>query len=199
ISRIAIARALAVVCVEGIVWSVPTGRRDAAAGRRARTDRRRRPIVISSSGPRIERYPHHRERPMRHSLYQYEQLKRLLEPRSVAVIGASRTAGAFGNRVMQHLAGYEGKVWAVNPKYDTVEGRPCVPSVDALEESPDCVVITVPREHVEANALACARRGAGGLVIFASGYAEVGTPERIAQQQRLTEIAQRHGMPIIGP
>src|SRR5690606_14822520 len=48
-------------------------------------------------------------------------------------------------------------------------------------------------------ALACARRGAGGLVIFASGYAEVGTPERIAQQQRLTEIAQRHGMPIIGP
>lgn len=136
---------------------------------------------------------------MRQSLYQYEQLKRLLEPRSVAVIGASRTPGAFGNRVMQHLAGYEGKVWAVNPKYDSVEGRPCLPSVDALEESPDCVVITVPREHVEANALACARKGAGGLVIFASGYAEVGTPERIAQQQRLTAIAQEHGMPIIGP
>ena len=55
---------------------------------------------------------------------------------SVAVIGASRTVGAFGNRVMQHLASYEGKVWAVNPKYDSVEGRPCVPSVDALEELP---------------------------------------------------------------
>lgn len=136
---------------------------------------------------------------MRQSLYEYQQLKRLLEPRSVAVIGASRTAGAFGNRVMQHLAGYEGKAWAVNPKYDTVEGRPCVPSIEAIDESPDCVVITVPREHVEANALACARKGVGGLVIFASGYAEVGTPERIAQQRRLTEIAHEHGMPIIGP
>lgn len=136
---------------------------------------------------------------MRQPLYEYKQLERLLAPRSVAVIGASRTAGAFGNRVMQHLASYEGKVWAVNPKYDTVEGRPCVPTIEAIDESPDCVVITVPRDHVEANALACARKGVGGLVIFASGYAEVGTPERIAQQQRLTGIAQEHGMPIIGP
>ncbi len=136
---------------------------------------------------------------MRQSIYEYEQLKRLLEPQSVAVIGASRTVGAFGNRVMQHLASYEGKVWAVNPKYDTVEGRPCVPSIDAIDESPDCVVVTVPREHVEANALACARKGVGGLVIFASGYAEVGTAERIAQQRRLTEIAAEYRMPIIGP
>src|SRR5690606_11671185 len=54
-------------------------------------------------------------------------------------------------------------------------------------------------DHVEANALACARKGVGGLVIFASGYAEVGTAERIAQQQRLTAMAEEHGMPIIGP
>lgn len=136
---------------------------------------------------------------MRHSIYEHAQLKRLLEPHSVAVIGASRTEGSFGNRVMQHLKGYDGKVWAVNPRYDTVEGRPCVASVDAIDEAPDAVVIAVPREHVEAGVLACAKKGAGGVIIFASGYAEVGIPERAAQQQRLAEIAEQYGMPIIGP
>src|SRR5690606_18049786 len=186
-------------CDEGIVGSALPGTGETAAGRRSRADRRRRAVVLSS--PRSPERPAHAspERPMRQSLYTYEQLKRLLEPRSVAVIGASRTPGAFGNRVMQHLASYGGKVWAVNPKYDSVEGRPCVPSIEAIDESPDCVVITVPRDHVEANALACARKGVGGLVIFASGYAEVGTAERIAQQQRLTAMAEEHGMPIIGP
>jgi acetate---CoA ligase (ADP-forming) len=136
---------------------------------------------------------------MKRDLYTSRELGRMLAPRSIAVVGASETAGNFGRRSVENLRDYTGIAHAINPKYTEVAGRPCAPSLRALDHSPDCVVIAVPRERVEPLVEEAAAVGAGGVVIYASGYAETGIAERIAQQERLAAIGRAANMPIIGP
>ncbi len=133
------------------------------------------------------------------AIYTHEQLKRLIAPRSIAIVGASPRAGAFGERTLANLSGYAGDVYLVNARYQEISGRPCYPSVAALPQVPDCVVITVGREAVEDVVRECGQCGVGGVVIYASGYAELGTPERIAEQQALTDLARQHNVRIVGP
>jgi len=68
-----------------------------------------------------------------------------------------------------------------------------------LPETPDCAIVTVPRSAVEPVVRECAERGISGAVIFASGYAESGLPERRAEQERLSQIARATGLRIVGP
>ncbi len=64
---------------------------------------------------------------------------------------------------------------------------------------PDCAVITAAREAVEEIVLDCAKAGVGGVIVFASGYAETGRADRIAAQARLAAIARETGLRIVGP
>ncbi len=137
-------------------------------------------------------------RPSR-SLYRYDQLDRLLNPASIAIIGASARPGAFGERVQANLCGYTGRLHLVNARYETLGGLPCHPTLSALPEVPDCAVICVAREAVEPVVEECIAKGVGGAIIFASGYAETGKPERAAQQAWLARRAREAGLPIIGP
>ena len=135
----------------------------------------------------------------RTSVYRHAELTRLLHPASVAVIGASTRAGSFGERVMNNLRHYGGRYYPVNARYEQIAEQRCYPDVASLPEVPDCAVVTAPREAVEEIVLDCARIGVGGVIIFASGYAETGKPDRIEQQQRLAAIARETGMRIVGP
>ncbi|QHE84188.1 acetate--CoA ligase family protein [Hydrogenophaga sp. BPS33] len=126
-------------------------------------------------------------------------LQRLLSPSSVAIVGASPTPNSFGERALRHLEGFAGRIHLVNAKYPRIGDRDCHPSLKALPEVPDCVLITVGRESVEAVVRECAALGVGGAVIFASGYAETGKPERAAQQETLGRIARDSGLRLIGP
>lgn len=126
-------------------------------------------------------------------------LLRLLEPESIAIVGASPTPTSFGARTLANLARYPGRIHLVNAKYAQVGDLPCHRSVADLPESPDCVVIAVAREAVEPIVHECVARKVGGIVIYASGYAETGKAERVAQQARLTDIALASGIPIVGP
>src|SRR6266567_8176945 len=81
----------------------------------------------------------------------------------------------------------------------SLHGARCYPSLAALPEIPDCVVVALPREGVEAAVEECAARGVGGVVIYASGYAETGLAERAAEQARLSAIAAAAGTRIVGP
>lgn len=126
-------------------------------------------------------------------------LQRLLSPASVAIVGASPTPNSFGARALQHLSGYAGRIHLVNAKYPRIGERDCHPSLSALPEVPDCVLITVGREAVEPVVRECAALGVGGAVIFASGYAETGKPERAEQQATLGRIARESGLRLIGP
>ncbi|MBV8652045.1 MAG: CoA-binding protein, partial [Alphaproteobacteria bacterium] len=132
-------------------------------------------------------------------LYHRADLARLIDPKSVAIIGVSANPGGFGSRTLANLRHFTGRSYAINPKYETLHGVPCYASLAALPEVPDCVVIALPREGVEAAVEDCAARGVGGVIIFASGYAETGLAERKAQQQRLTAIGAAANMRIVGP
>jgi acyl-CoA synthetase (NDP forming) len=137
-----------------------------------------------------------RDRP----LYGRADLARLIDPKSVAIIGVSAAAGGFGSRTLANLAGFGGRIYAINPKHQELHGVRCYARLAALPEVPDCVVIALPRAGVEAAAEDCAARGVGGVVIYASGYAETGLAERKAQQERLAAIASAsRGMRIVGP
>lgn len=131
--------------------------------------------------------------------YTRARLQRLLSPASVAIVGASPTLNSFGERALRHLEGFEGRIHLVNAKYERIGERACHPSLSALPEVPDCVLIVVGREAVEPVVRECAARGVGGVVIFASGYAETGKPERAEQQATLARIACDTGLRIIGP
>ena len=106
---------------------------------------------------------------------------------------------SFGARTIANMARFEGKILRINPRYDRIGDAPCYPSVSALPEKPDCAVLAIPREATEEALLDCAKNGVGGAVVFASGYAEIGTPERQAEQERITAIARAAGLKVVGP
>ena len=126
-------------------------------------------------------------------------LDRLFAPRSIAIIGASDRAGSFGQRAQANLEDFAGDLYLINPRRDEIGGRPCFASVADLPATPDCVLIATPRETVEPLVDSCAAAGVGGCVIFASGFSEVGTDDRIALQQRISARARAAGMRIAGP
>jgi len=136
---------------------------------------------------------------MSRPLYRHADLERLLNPASIAVIGASPRPGAFGQRLLQNLSRYSGRVYPINAKYDRINDIPCFPDLVSLPEVPDCVVIAAAREQVEPLMRECGRLRVGGVVLFASGYAETGKPERIAEQAELVRIARECGVPLVGP
>ncbi|MDT7953627.1 MAG: acetate--CoA ligase family protein, partial [Acetobacteraceae bacterium] len=131
--------------------------------------------------------------------YARERLARLITPGSVAVIGVSERAGAFGSRVMANMAGFDGRLYQVNGKYQELGGRACHPSLAALPEVPDCVVVAAGRDAVEPIVAECARLGVGAVVILAAGFAETGKPEHVALQARLVAMAGEADMRLVGP
>jgi acyl-CoA synthetase (NDP forming)/GNAT superfamily N-acetyltransferase len=120
-------------------------------------------------------------------------LRFLLEPRSVAVIGASRRPHTVGRSILHNIVtgGFAGKVYAVNPHGHSMEGIHCVATVDDLPESPDLAVLAVPAAAVPEVAAACGRRGVRALTVITSGLAARG-PDLLA-------ICRRHGMRLVGP
>ena len=136
---------------------------------------------------------------IRRPVYRHRDLERVLNPASIAVVGASARPGSFGERLQANLSGYEGRVYLVNARYEQLGDRKCYPSLAALPEPPDCVAVAVPREAAELVAREAGQAGAGGVILYASGYAETRKPERIAEQERLTALAQEYRLRILGP
>ena len=120
-------------------------------------------------------------------------LSRLLKPRAVAVFG-----GAWAAEVIKQLRafGYEGAIWPVHPHKREIEGVAAFASLDALPGPPDAAFIGVNRHETIRLVGELSRRGAGGAVCFASGFAETG-PEGAALQAELARAA--GDMPLLGP
>lgn len=135
----------------------------------------------------------------RTELFGRKELTRLINPASIAIIGASESPGSFGARTMENLSTFGGRLFPINPKRSEIFGHKAYPTIEALPESPDAVVISVPQEQVADLARRCAAKGIGGAIIYSSGFAELGTEDRTAAQRELAEIAKSTGMRIIGP
>ena len=123
-----------------------------------------------------------------------------LEPRSVAVIGASRTRGSIGAELFRNMIdlGFEGPVFPVNPKAEVVQSVSAYPSVTAIPSPVDLAVIVVPAAAVLDVAHECAEKEVRGLLVISSGFAEVG-PTGVELQRELVDLSRRYGMRIVGP
>lgn len=132
-------------------------------------------------------------------IYTRAQLERLIAPKSIAIVGASPRAGSFGLRTLENLAHFRGAIWPVNAKYEKIGEHACYPSLAALPGKPDLVALVVPREGVEAALGEAAAAGAGGVVVYASGYGEMERDEGAAEQRRLAALVQAARMPMLGP
>ncbi|KMO43186.1 CoA-binding protein [Methylobacterium tarhaniae] len=135
----------------------------------------------------------------RRSPYACEEMRRLVAPESVAVVGVSERPNAFGSRTVANLKAFDGRLYQINAKHAELAGQPCYPTVADLPETPDCVVIATPREAVEPVVRECAAKGVGAVLVLAAGFAETGKPEHVAHQRRLVEIARGANMRLVGP
>lgn len=127
-------------------------------------------------------------------------LRPLLAPRSIAVIGASESPDSWApeiERSLRHI-GYEGELYPVNPKYDRVWGRTCHASVLDLPGGADLAVIVVPARVAVRMVDECGAAGVRGVMVVSSGFAEAGDAGR-ALQEELRAVALRHGLPVLGP
>ena len=122
-----------------------------------------------------------------------DPLRRLLSPRHVAVFGGRAAAEVV--RQCQQL-GFVGEIWPVHPRHEFMEGLRCYPDVAALPAAPDASFIAVPRQGTIELVAELSARGAGGVICYASGFAEVGG-EGVALQQHL--VAAAAGMALLGP
>ena len=128
------------------------------------------------------------------------RLSRILNARSVAVVGASDDLRKAGGRVVESLLhnDFPGKIYPVNPGRKIIQGIECYPSLDAIKNDVDLVILAVSADDVpDQLRLGCAL-GVGGFVVFASGFSETG-PEGAERQAEITRIVQEAGIPTIGP
>ena len=128
-------------------------------------------------------------------------LERFFCPRSVAFVGATEDVRKFGGRCFRRMLdfGYSGTIYPVNPKYRTVFGRNCHPSISALPELPDHVGIVVPAQHVAGVLKECILRRVPFATVYTSGFRETGTARGTELQDEITDLARRGGIRIMGP
>ena len=127
-------------------------------------------------------------------------VRAILQPTSVAVIGASRDAQSIGGRLLHNLLDppFTGVVHAVNPKSPVVQGLAAYASVLDVPGHVDVAFIAVPAAHVISVARECGEKGVRGLVVISAGFAETGT-DGASLQHDLVEVCRASGMRLIGP
>ncbi len=127
-------------------------------------------------------------------------LKRLFDPRSVAVIGASNKKGTVGHTLLHNLisAEYDGVVYPVSTSSPSVQGIHAYTSIAQIPRKVDLAVVAVPARSVPDAMRECGEAGVGGAVIVSAGFKEAGEAGRRLERQ-VSEIARAHGVRILGP
>jgi len=127
-------------------------------------------------------------------------LESFFNPKSVAIVGASRQKSKVGYEILANMigAGYKGKIYPVNPQADTIEGLQCYPDLESIEQVPELVVIIVPAKIVSAVMQQCVKVGTRAVIIITAGFKEVGKEGRELEEQ-IVQIARQAGIRIIGP
>ncbi len=130
----------------------------------------------------------------------HDRLQRLLSPRSVAVIGASTRPESVGRAVFANilLGDYQGIVYPVNPKAKSILGVRAYPSVLEIPDEVDLAVVIVPARAVPQVLEECGAKGVPAAVVISAGFKEIG-PEGAALERQVQEIAQKHGIALVGP
>ena len=124
----------------------------------------------------------------------------LLKARSVAMVGAS-AKGRWPTLIFRNLneGGYQGKIYLINPNYTELWDHPCYPSLKALPEAPEHILVLVPTRAVFATLEEAAALGTKAATIYSSGFGEGDDPRSKERGQTLKEICDRTGILCCGP
>jgi acetyl coenzyme A synthetase (ADP forming)-like protein len=124
----------------------------------------------------------------------------ILEPRSIALIGASRQPNSVGYLLLENLllGGYTGVIYPVNPHAHAIRGIRAYPSVEALPETVELAIIAVPAPAVASVLETCGRIGIHAAIVISAGFKEIG-PEGALREAELRRIAQQYGIVLLGP
>ncbi|HTX79092.1 MAG TPA: CoA-binding protein, partial [Longilinea sp.] len=122
-----------------------------------------------------------------------------LQPKTVAVIGASTTPGKIGYTVVENLikGGYDKKnIYPINPTAAEILGLKVYPNIAAVPVAIDAAIVTVPAKLVAEMTEECGKKGVKGLIVITSGFSEVGQRDL---ENEIVNIARSHKMRILGP
>ena len=122
-----------------------------------------------------------------------KNLRRLLRPRHVALVGGGDVATVINEC---RRIGYSGALWPVNPNRKDIAGIPCFADIEALPDAPDASFLAVPKQAAIDITARLARRGAGGVVCYTAGFSELGSTGQEAEAE-LVNVAGE--MALLGP
>ena len=128
-------------------------------------------------------------------------LHRILAPRNVAVIGASHDPMKVGGIVLSNLlqGGYEGPVYPINSRHETVQGLKCYRAIGEVRAPVDLAILCTPAPTVPSLVSECGVVGVGGLIVISAGFREVGSVGRALEQELQTAVRKYPQMRLIGP
>ena len=128
------------------------------------------------------------------------RLEPLLNPDSIAIVGASNNAARIGGMPIAHLTkfGYQGQIYPINPKYEDVFGLRCFPDIESLPQAPDLVVLAIAAADVLPMLQRCAAKGVRAVIVYAAGFAEEGA-KGAALQAELEAYVATTDMVVAGP
>ncbi len=127
-------------------------------------------------------------------------LDKIFKPASIAVVGASNTEGSVGWALLKNLAdaGFEGKIFPVNPNHEQVQSLRSHPSIGDIGEPVDLALIAVPIDLVPEVIDACAENRVGGAIVVSAGGKEAGEKGR-ELERRIEKTAREGGVRLLGP
>lgn len=127
-------------------------------------------------------------------------LTSLFTPQKIALFGASNRKNSVGGVVFHNLlsSGFEGRIFAINPKHKVVQGEKAFKSLSEVGESVDLAVVATPASTIPAIVDACGEHGIKMMLILSAGFRETGVEGR-KLEDRVTQLVQRHGIRLMGP
>ena len=131
---------------------------------------------------------------------QQQDFSRLVNPRAVAVVGASNDLARIGGQPLRLLTefGFQGKVYPVNPKYPEIKGLTCYKDIASVPKPCDLALVALSSQHVLSVIEQCGAAGIPFAIVLSAGFSEVGG-DGIALQEKLIATAKRCGVRVIGP
>ncbi|HBG53217.1 MAG TPA: CoA ligase, partial [Rikenellaceae bacterium] len=126
--------------------------------------------------------------------------KELLNPKSIVVVGGSNDLHKPGGKVIKNLIDtrYPGKLYAVNPKADSVQDLPCFHTVEEVPGA-EVAILAIPAAYcLQAVETLCSTKGTKGIIIFSAGFSEE-SPEGAALEKKIRTVADQYNATLIGP
>ena len=124
----------------------------------------------------------------------------LFSPRNIVLFGASDREDSVGGIVFKNLrtSGFEGQIFAINPKRDVVQGQPAFKTLDEIDEDMDLAVVATPAATIPGIVQSCGERGIRMMLILSAGFRETGAAGR-QLEDRVTQMARRYDIRLMGP